>query len=148
MPCEHSMEEATLAKFLEHLNSQGVRLREPATADEVRAFEQRNGVCIPADMSAYVRTLNGTLDMDPDLFLFWPLSAFSLSAVQNNEKLFVFADYSISAAEYVVSMSSERGLHSTIYTFDGQTHRVIAQSLCEFTDLYMRDPHSLILNSM
>src|SRR5438093_4136727 len=97
--------EELLTQLARRWNEQGIQTEPPASAAELRMFESRFRVQCPYDFSTYIKTLGGMkeAEWDEHLIRFWPLREIRpVDDVPAHLRLFVFADYSISAHEYAI----------------------------------------------
>ena len=120
------------------------------TEDEIQAFEQRNGIQLPADLREYFLRLNG-IDMDPGLFRFWPFSRLiplkSPSAVGlETGRYFIFADYMVGTWYYAIFLGNDSYLQNRVILPDFPGRPVIAHSFTEFVELYLTDSPRLYGN--
>ncbi len=121
-----------------------------ATGEEVDAFEQRNGVKLPADLREYFQRLNG-IDMDAGLFRFWPLARLiSLklppSVLGEADRYFLFADYMVGTWYYAIYLGDDPFLQNRVILPDFPSHPVIAPNFSEFVELYLTDSPRLYGN--
>jgi hypothetical protein len=128
----------------------GLDRPEPATGEEIVAFEQRNAVNLPADLREYFERLNG-VNMDGRLFRFWPLSKLiplksSSSILIETNRYFLFADYMVGTWYYAIYLGDDPFLQNRVILHDFPTRPVIAQSFSAFVDLYLADSPRLYGN--
>ena len=121
-----------------------------ATDDDIQAFEEHNGVRIPADLREYFQRLNG-IDMDPGLFRFWPLSRViplktsSAVALETN-RYFIFADYMVGTWYYAIYLGEDPFLQNRVILPDFPSQPRVASSFSEFVELYLTDSPRLYGN--
>ena len=93
----------------------GVAPAQPATPAEIAAFEQRQGIYLPAPFRAYLEAFNGGADgrngMTADrLVAFWHLDEIEAGLRERSTRsLLPFADFLVDSHEYVVDLDSEAG---------------------------------------
>jgi hypothetical protein len=142
---------------LEHLLDQLVQkwrrddvdIRSGVLDDEIRAFEQRFNVEVPPDVVTYLRSVDGMPEnaMDAGLFRFWQLREFdAASAVLACDAAlfdgyFVFADHSIAAEHFGISMG--RTSPGAVAMIGDRPWRV-ASSFKQFIERYLRDSDALL----
>ncbi len=144
---------AFLVRLVERWAEQGIRAAGGAGEAEVRGFEGRRGVRLPAGLRDYFRSVGGiAVDgespaLDQDLIRFWPLEEVSSLAkawvpAREAERWFVIADYAMWTWAYVVRLSSDAEEAAPVaVNFGGAELRPIADSFHEFVEMYLRrDP--------
>lgn len=148
----------TLSRLLSHWRSAGVKLRPPASLQEIEAFERRAGVRLPNDMRDYLLLADGMeeFDMDADLFSFWQLSRIvpisvllpephyeAYRNVPDAHHCFCFADWSINADVYSIHLSSDA---SKPIRFSGLGPRYLPfTSFTEFVEAYFKDANGSLI---
>jgi hypothetical protein len=144
---------AFLDRLVERWGEQGIRSVGGAGEAEVRGFERRHGVRLPAGLRDYFRTVGGiAVDgespaLDQDLIRLWPLGEVSTLAkawvpAPEAERWFVVGDYAMWTWAYVVRLSSDAEEAAPVaVSFGGAELRTIAESFEEFVEMYLRrDP--------
>jgi hypothetical protein len=144
---------AFLVRLLERWEEQEIRSAGGAGEDEVRGFEERHGVRLPAELRHYFRHVGGiAVDgespaLDQDLIRFWPFDEVSTLAqawvpAPDAERWFVIGDYAMWTWAYVVRLSSDAEAAAPVaVSFGSAELRPIASSFQEFVEMYLRrDP--------
>jgi hypothetical protein len=144
---------AFLVRLLERWGEQEIRSAGGAGEDEVRGFEKRHGVRLPAGLRDYFLQVGGiAVDgespaLDQDLIRFWPLDEVSTLAkawvpAHQAERWFVIADYAMWTWAYAVRLSRDAQDAAPIaVSFGGAELRPIADSFEGFVEMYLRrDP--------
>jgi hypothetical protein len=145
-------------RLLDRWKSQGLSPRPPCTFEEVRAFEQRERVVLPADLRAYWFSVDGMPDkmgqsQDSEGFSFWPLSRVIRADRELQRKssqttppvdcsdYYVFADYLDWSWAYAVKLrSTEAG---KVIIVGAQTVSLVAGSFSDFIEVYLADGRNL-----
>jgi SMI1 / KNR4 family (SUKH-1) len=125
------------------LSTAGRERSKPATAEEILAFEQRNGVNLPADLREYFERLNG-LNMDGGYFRFWPLSRLiplqsSSSVLIETSRYFLFADYMVGTWYYAIYLGDDPFLQHRVILHDFPSRPLISSGFSQFIELYLAD---------
>jgi hypothetical protein len=121
-----------------------------ATQDEIQAYEQRNGVQLPADMREYFQRLNG-IDSAPGFFRFFslarliPLKPESYPTF-NVDHYCIFADYMAGTWYYAIYLGEDSFLQNRVILPDLPGQPVLASSFSEFVELYLADSPRLYGN--
>jgi hypothetical protein len=125
------------------------------TEEEIKAFEARKQVRLPADLRAFFLCLNGT-DGNGDYQLFRFLAFDEFEAVESwkprlidAESYFDFADFMIDCYRYAIYLGNEPTWQNRVILTGYPGNPVVAQSFTEFLELYLRDDirlhgHSLV----
>jgi hypothetical protein len=135
---------ATLARSWEQ---QGIKVGDPASEAAVRDFEGEFRVTCPSDFATYLLTVGGMPDVgdaDANQIRFWTINEikpFTAAANAPAAGFFVFADYSISAHEYGIRLSSPDVGRVCVVHSAGT--RFIAPDFTAFLSIYLNDPVSL-----
>jgi hypothetical protein len=114
-----------------------------ASEEEIQAFEQRNGVRMPADLREYFQRLNG-IDSAPGFFRFFPLSRLvalkspSFAAFETN-RYFIFADYMVGTWYYAIYLGEDQVLQNRVILLDLPGPPILAPNFSEFVELYLTD---------
>lgn len=135
-----------------------------ATPETLEAFEQATGLLLPADMSRYFLTVNGSNDeYDANFFAFYTLGHFEsiadkfadyhgapkysdlLHTFDQSSTCYVFADFMISLMAYAIQLHPGPSPTNTVYVLCGGVYNPIASSFSEFLDLYLMDSDRLYL---
>ncbi|TGE24885.1 hypothetical protein E5K00_06705 [Hymenobacter aquaticus] len=135
-----------------------------ATTEAVVAFQQAAGLLLPADMTQYFLTVNGSNDQyDANFFAFYTLA--NLTSIQSKfadyhgvpkysdllytfdqcGTCYVFADFMISLTAYAIQLHPEPSPTNTVYVVCGGVYKAIASSFSEFLELYVADSDKLYL---
>ena len=93
-------------KLQEHLQQRGGTINPPADSVTLARAEKRLGLALPAGVRAYLLRFDGMETCDDDLMRFWSADELALTALPNEEQGLTFADYSISAHEYLVNLNT------------------------------------------
>jgi|SRR5215469_11878700 len=136
-------------KLASHWGRQNIALNPGVSEEDLADFQARYGVCIPKDVASLFLVVNGMSgsQTDDDLIRFWPLEevrplseeAPTLVNPRDPEcgrSLFVFADYSIWAYAYAITLTRAAGENPVFRVVDIEPDK-IASSFAEFTDLYL-----------
>ncbi len=136
-------------------NRQGLLHGQLPTAHEVKEFEDRCSVTLPADVREYFLPLNGTaggqyMMADEDLIAFWrldqvaTLAAEGVTNVRDATHWFIFADHSIWGHAYAISLALDRNAAPPVAICYNPAFFQIAPSFSLFIDGYLRrDPEIL-----
>lgn len=128
---------------------------------DVESFQLKYGVAVPADVLAYLLTVDGSSDgdMDEDLFRFWPLAEIVPVHEELDERggvvypdrfaypdCFVFADYLVSSWLYAVKLTADPRQPAPVYrvTASQAPGEEMATSFREFMVSYARKPSSIV----
>ncbi|HEY1398811.1 SMI1/KNR4 family protein [Roseateles sp.] len=128
---------------------------------KVEAFQVKNGVALPADVLAYLMTVDGSSDghMDVDLFRFWPLGEFVRVHEELDERggviypdrfaypdCFVFADYLVNSWLYAVKLTADSKQPAPVYrvTASDPPGEQMSASFKEFMANYAAKPSSIV----
>jgi hypothetical protein len=118
-----------------------------ATDEQIAAFEDKNGVKLPADFREYLLRLNG-IDEDPDFFCFWPIDKLDRVnpehvKVLQYEWFFNFADWGIESHYYAIYLGNDPLFQNRVILPDFPGSPGIASNFTEFLELYLRDDPKL-----
>jgi len=122
--------------------SQGIECGVPATRAELAEFEERHRVCLPDDLREYFLRVNGMArnqwwQWDEDLINFYPLADLvRCEETAGPTARFIFADYSISAHEYAVELTTAPPPSGAVYAI-GLGPVLIARTFSEFLTRYL-----------
>ena len=114
---------------------------------ELRSFEARIKAQCPADFATYLLTLGGMPEdaWDEHLIRFWPFVEIrpleSETGVSTYSDYFIFADYSISAHEYGIRLSTSHV--PEVALIGGPAPKAVASSFTAFLAQYLFDPESI-----
>ena len=139
--------DSLLTEVSRRWREQGLNGASGASLDELRSFESRFKVRCPADFATYLLTLGGMRECvwDEHLIRFWSLGEIrpleGETGAPTYSGYFVFADYSISAHEYGIRLSTPR--HPEVALIGGLAPKVVASSFTAFLDRYLSNPTSL-----
>ncbi|HWQ34495.1 MAG TPA: SMI1/KNR4 family protein [Blastocatellia bacterium] len=141
--------------------STGVRVRPPASFEEIASFEARYSVLLPQDMREYFSTFDGMQEdeFDQEMLSFWPLNKIETvpailtehSGIPDYRAIahhlpeassyFIFADYLIFSHVYAIHLSSAGDEENQIiWIGDGNSHCMVADSFSDFLEKYLADP--------
>jgi hypothetical protein len=140
--------ESLLAELTRRWHEQGVPVLPGASESQLRAFESTHKVQCPGDFATYLCTLGGMLAgaMDEHLVRFWPLTEIQPVSETTDPagpgRYFVFADYSISAFEYAIRLSTST--ESAIAIIGGHAPMIVSSTFAEFLMVYLTDPMSIL----
>lgn len=140
--------EQLLEELVHKWRTDDIDIRRGVDHDEIRSFEQRFNVELPLDVIAYLKKVDGMPEnaMDAELFRLWPLrefdrpSALRMSDGAVFDRYFIFADHSISAYHFAVTMG--RTSAGEVAMVADRPLRV-ASSFRQFIDRYLHDPDAL-----
>jgi len=146
-----------LPRLVAHWSSHGIDLPSGATEEEIRQFESRHNVVLPADMRFYFQAVNGMGKrgvMDEDMFSFWRIQDVISVADElpdrtrdypNTRCYFMFADHSISLPTYAIRLSSNATentpVASVLSDFGAFGIGDLFASFTEFVTNYLADPY-------
>ncbi|MEP7362390.1 MAG: SMI1/KNR4 family protein [Acidobacteriota bacterium] len=153
-----------MSRLIALWKDQGLSLAKGNSEARLAEFETKNAVHLPPDMRQYLAVANGMLnipgsDCDANGFRFWPLdevrsvpevcseSGVTIPAGEALDKHFVFADYLQWSWAYAIDLSGrDRGCQPIIHvgTLEPKT---VAQSFCQFIELYLKDAPDLYVLS-
>ena len=141
-----------------------INLESPATDQELISFQAKNNVSFPDDLIKYFSELNGSsVQYDDKLFKFYSLLQFVsienelaswagipdytniVRSMEFHENCFVFSDYFFRSSAYAIRLYEKKSNVNEIYVIIGDEYRLIANSLSEFVDLYLKDASELYL---
>jgi len=126
----------------------------PSSLNDLRHFEEANGILLPKDFRGYLHCVNGFSQsesyQDDRGFNFWPLEKLSRLADYDGAKYhflddagyFIFCDYLDFCWAYAVSLNSPGSKVVLIGTKDGRP-KSVATNFSEFVDLYLNDDERL-----
>lgn len=142
---------------------ENIEVIHPASAKEIKKFQEENEVVLPDDLMDYFNLLNGTGGETTDeLYEFYSLSRLKTvreefkdwegipdykALFNSNEvnELFVFANFSFNLFAYAIRLS--KGIpKGEIYVLCGGENKKIADSFSEFLDMYLENSIELQLN--
>lgn len=139
--------ESLLSDISRQWREQGLEVASGASLPELRTFESRFQVQCPEDFAMYLLTLGGMPKgvWDEHLIRFWPLAEIRPAEGETDPSThsgyFLFADYSISAHEYGIQLSTSP--RSDVALIGGPAPKTVAPSFSEFLTLYLSDPASI-----
>lgn len=136
--------ESLLAEIGSRWRQRGLKLEPCASHSALGDFESRFRVRCPDDFSTYLLTLGGMPmgTWDEHLIRFWQLAEIRpVADVEEGLGYFVFADWSISAHEYAIGLSTPARPDVTL--MGGTKPRSIAPTFATFLSKYLSDPSSL-----
>jgi hypothetical protein len=132
----------------------GAKLRQPASPEEIRAFETRYGVHVPRDLRDYFLIVNGLEEgeWDGEMIEWYPLqkwrnlieSGWALEGLPNPESYFLFADYCLDAFGYAIRLYSSTTDRNPVICVDAH-EPPLAQSFSELIEAYLANPSVLLL---
>jgi SMI1 / KNR4 family (SUKH-1) len=121
--------------------------------DEIRRFEQRAGVKLPADLSTYFKKMDGMQGEETDHqdIRFWSLNEMKpvfeeIPSADVTLHYVVFADYSLWAHAYAIYIGGTP--EGRVAIVGGDSPLVVADSFAEFIDMYLRDPLSIFKSKL
>ena len=129
--------------------ARGLRAPVVASESDLEAFEQNNGVRLPADLRKYFLELNGTDgDGDAQIFRFWPLGEIRRVdrkdfALLDADSYFLFADYLMESWYYAIYLGNDPFFQNRVILTGFPRNPVVAQTFSEFLELYLRDEPKL-----
>jgi hypothetical protein len=138
----------------------GVKLRPPATEEEISRFEGKYGVILPRDMREYFAVVDG-MERDSSegefLFSFWELGRVQPISEEfrytppratetdgrppRPESYFCFADYMIEAEVFAIRLSADPRATNPVIGYDGTEK---ATSFSDFVRKYLQDARQLM----
>lgn len=154
LPDSNSAAASVCARLEQHWykDGSGFGLERPkrATADDIQAYEQRNGVRLPADLREYFQRLNG-IDSAPGFFRFFPLARLIPLKSQshpalNAEFYYTFADYMAGTWYYAIYLGEDSFLQNRVILPDLPGQPALASSFSDFVELYLADSPKLYGN--
>lgn len=138
--------ESLLADVETRWRQQGLKLAPKASPSALRDFESRFRVQMPDDFSTYLLTLGGMAEStwDEHLIRFWSLAEIQPAVpVEDGSDYFAFADWSISAHEYAIRLSTPA--RPDVALIGGPKPRIIAPTFSTFLTMYLSHPASLFV---
>ena|SRR5437879_3553904 len=137
--------ESLVAEVGSRWRQRGLQLAPSASQSALRDFESRFRVQCPDDFSTYLLTLGGMPEgtWDEHLIRFWPLVEIRPAAPRDAPDYFVFADWSISAHEYAIRLSTLAP--SDVALIGGPKPRSIAPTFATFLTVYLSHPAALFI---
>lgn len=149
----------SIHSIIERWRSEGLRIAEPCTTAQIKEFELRHSIRLPADFKAYLLSVNGMApdcrsDVDGRGFSFWPLqricSAFDdlkcagMSPLDHFRAYFIFADYLQWSWVYAIQLGSKESAIGKIVRVDTPERLLdVSNSFTEFLELYLADSDRL-----
>ena len=135
----------------------GLTIRPGVETNDIRAFESKNGIVLPADLREYFLTVDGMEDeLDPGTNRFWPLEMVKLVSEELNDihsdrwsypGCFIFADHCIWCLAWAVRFGSEPlEVSEPVFqvTGDKVPGRMIAPSFTAFVEMYLANQYSVL----
>ena len=136
-------------------------IRAGVTPEQIAEFEQKYQVVLPADLSEFLQTVDGTGQEESDEYLTSFLSLSEIVPVHEwlddsrgvvhpdrfaYPDCFVFIDYCLSAWAYAVRITSDPADPGPVYRVmeGGSRGQLEARSFREFMIKYASDPQSII----
>ena len=142
---------ALLADLREAWSVGGLLPADPASLDDIAAFESRHNVRLPDDLRAYFEILNGckpgmgefTSDRET---AFWRLDEIERwSESEGSQPLFLFADYLISSIVYGIALRADTA-PTPVFKSWGRGHVVrCAESFTDFVKAYVGNDLDMLL---
>lgn len=136
----------------EHWLSKGLKVRAGVPEVDLKAFESRYWISLPADLRAYFSEVNGLDGEDANKIAFWPLlltperphdsfvrnlpSLPGQSQFEGWERIFVFADWLIWSSFYFIKLSSDAQAPTPVF-FHARDCQ-IAKSFSDFAGQYIQ----------
>ena len=139
--------ESLLTQVSRRWREQHLAVASGASFAELRSFEARFKVQCPADFATYVLTVGGMPGnvWDEHMIRFWPLAEVrpveGETGVSTYSDYFIFADYSISAHEYGIRLSTPH--LPEVALIGGLAPKAVASSFTAFLARYLSDPTSI-----
>ena len=147
--------------IVQYWRRSGITIRPGVSMAEVEAFQAKYGVAVPADVLAYLLTVDGNSDgeTDDELIRFWPFGEIVPVHKELDEQAgaiypdhfaypdcFVFADYLIESWLYVVKLTADPEQPAPVYrvTADGSAGDQMSASFREFMENYAAKPSSVV----
>jgi SMI1 / KNR4 family (SUKH-1) len=143
-------EEDLLVRFLASWFAGSAEPRTGASEADVREFEGRHALRLPAEFEAYIRRANGMQsgEMDSErLIRFYgidemaPLAGDEVGG-DHYAGYFVFADFMIGSHEYAIALAGPHYGKVAIADDTGPP-RIVAESFVDFMDKYLHAPAAL-----
>ena len=135
-------------RLIELWREKGLTIQPGVDAAAIDRFESTHGVSLPDDLRNYFQSVNGSGEMDDELFRFWPISEFQPVTIVSSAECpdcFVFADYCIDCWHYAVEIFRDGGAGAVFKVTGGDPPREkIAASFREFIELYLADAAQLV----
>ena len=133
---------------------QGVKLNVGASEDELASFEAKYRVRLPSDLRDYFAAANGfdgseTWMTDDEVITFLgleevkPMSEYWSPDVADADSYFVFADYSLAAHVYAISLNDLGDRSAVVVVYDTKPIRV-AGSFSEFVEGYLGNNNAVL----
>jgi len=121
---------------------------------DIADWERKHGVRLSSDLKNYVRTLNGMSltahgEMDDDFFRFLPLAQMTPEravSAKGRSGMFLFVDYLHLCYWYCVELDRTERDETRVFlggTAKPLEDRLVASSLAEFFELYMKNQRAL-----
>src|SRR5258708_507406 len=132
--------------------AQGYPHAQPATPEQLAAFESQHGLRLPADLRNYFLTLNGGElgregSMDDANISFWRLDQVRTQVEEGTGQradLFLFADFLLDSHLYGIELHAEPESPTPVFLDDGGTLHKVADSFSTFIRGYLSaDEHIL-----
>src|SRR5688572_1942464 len=133
-----------LTSLVDRWRRQGIELLPPPTPAEIQAAFASVGAVATPDVVALYTAVGGIPGTDESFWCLW-----SLEEIRKENKVFspfgvLFSDYMISCWCYRVR--ANQGATSSILVdyFDGKAPSVVAESVEEFVEIYLKDPDNFL----
>jgi hypothetical protein len=135
----------------------GADPRTGVAAEEIAAFEVRHGLSLPQSVAAFYRAVNGTVELDSEVFAAWPLSEVGTvrdvvapyrgvpdyglicELLADAGDYFAFGDCMIWSQVLAVRLRPEPASTEVIW-ISGAAYAIVAPTFEEFWEEYLRDP--------
>jgi len=129
----------------------GYKVRDGVTVADLKAFEAKHKLVLPADFGDYLRLVNGYDGMGSDLLEFLPLDRMEIERLKGKDGDTVtvcnFVDYSIAVHFVSLSMSARHPGQADVVVWSGGESiaeaTYLASSFASFVDLYIENPARL-----
>jgi hypothetical protein len=142
-----------VARLKAYWESSGARGNQPASPEEIQAFETRYGVHVPDDLREYFLVINGLAEneWDEEMIEWYPLHRWKTlpeaewvpEGLQNPEAYFLFADYCLCGWGYAIYLSANRSNPTPVICVGAEVPPM-AQSFSELIEAYLTNPSSLL----
>jgi cell wall assembly regulator SMI1 len=135
---------------------QGLTIRTGAHATRFAEFERRHAVRLPQDLREYLGSVDGLepFEYAAGVVRFWPLEEIKSASEFASYPwfgrfgpLFAFGDYAVDACVWAIELHPAPSGANRIITVgckDGEENEIIARSVTEFFELYLKDLSCII----
>jgi hypothetical protein len=138
-----------LTSLVDRWRRQGIELLPPPTLAEIEATFSSVGAIATPDVVALYTAVGGIPGTDESFWSLWSMEEIRKENTVPSPFGVLFSDYMISCWCYRVRANQDATSSVLVDYFDGNEPSVVAESVEEFVDMYLRDPdHFLQMRSL